>query len=214
MWVAIICCVSAVGLLPESGLARQDETKVQAAIDAVTAAGGKVLVVAADCPERDVIFHLAARPVEDAHLAPLAEIPHVVSLNLRGAAVTDDGLKHLAGLPELRRLHLEKTAITDKGLAHVAGLSELEYLNLYGTKVTDEGIKQLAALKKLKRLYVWQTGVTESGMAELKQALPDLQIIAGLSLSTPPAESEPKESPATDKPEEKKAGAGDDRGDG
>ena len=92
-------------------------------------------------------------------------------------------VKHLL---TLRRLHRERTRVGDEGVAHLAGLVNLEYLNLYGTKVTDKSLIHLTGLKKLRHLYIWQTGVTDQGVARLEKALPQLEVVGGVDLSTLP----------------------------
>ena len=52
-------------------------------------------------------------------------------------------------------------------------------MNIYGTKVTDAGVKKLTALPNLKRLYLWQTAVTPEAIAEIKKALPAVEIVTG-----------------------------------
>ena len=165
----------------------------QDAIAKIEKDGGSVRKVAANEDAKDVDFHLSGKSLTDEGLANVADLDHVIWLNLKDTAITDQGLTHLKGLKELKKLHLERTGITDLGLAHLASLPSLEYLNLYGTKVTDSGIEQLAKLKNLKRLYLWQSEVTEEGADKLKEALPDLIVNLGAELK--PVVVEPVESP-------------------
>ena len=69
-----------------------------------------------------------------------------------------------------------------------AGLTNLEYLNLYGTEITDAGLSNLEGMKKLKKLYVWQTKVTDKGIAQLRKALPGVEIIEGFEVPPAPME--------------------------
>jgi len=64
-------------------------------------------------------------------------------------------------------------------------LGNLVTLDLASTKVTDEGLKYLKALKKLKWLDVCDTEVSEAGVAELKQAVPGLNVSHGDRLPFP-----------------------------
>jgi hypothetical protein len=66
--------------------------------------------------------------------------------------------------------------VTDAGLKYLAGLKQLQTLNLYGTEVTDAGLKELAGLKQLRELDLFLTKVTAKGKADLKKALPGLEI--------------------------------------
>lgn len=181
------------GFLPE--LAAQDVPPPNPeAVAAIKALGGNVMPIAQNDAHLDVTLHLASGDVTDDALAQVAKLDGIVWLNLAGTKVTDAGLAQLANLKSLEKLHLERTSIGDEGLTHLAGLEKLAYLNLYGTKVTDAGLKQLHNLKQLRRVYVWQTGVTDAGMAELKAAIPEVTIIAGLDLKPvePPKPEEPK----------------------
>ena len=170
------------------------------AIAQIKKSGGQVMELAQNDARLDVAFHLADGKITDAELAPLASLPQIAQLNLRGREITNAGLAHLKGLKGLVRLHLEKTKVTDDGLQELKGLENLEYLNLYGTEVTDAGLKHLEGLKKLKKVYLWQTKVTDAGVAGLKAATPEIQIIRGVELAKPAEEKKPEEP----KPEEKK----------
>ena len=175
----------------------------KAAMAEVKKLGGQVMELAQTDPHLEVAYHLTDGQVGDDHLKPLANMPLLVSINLRGTAITNAGLAHLKQAKSLKRLHLEKTQITDEGLAHLAALENLEYLNLYGTAITDAGLKHLEGLKNLRKLYLWQTKVTDAGVSALKQKLPELNAIQGLSL-TPPPEKKEEPKPEEAKKEEKK----------
>jgi Leucine-rich repeat (LRR) protein len=74
-------------------------------------------------------------------------------------------------------VYLGSTKVTDAGLKHLAGLKQLRELDLSDTQVTDAGLKHLAGLKQLKELSLGRTQVTSKGKANLKKALPKLEII-------------------------------------
>ena len=124
----------------------------------------------------------AGRGLADA-LRPLSA--QVAWLDLGRTTANDSTLAVIARLENLTRLHLEQTTVTDAGLAHLKSLQYLEYLNLYGTAVTDDGLQHLTDLPALRALYLWQTEVTEAGVQRLQQALPDLDVNLGLTLSPP-----------------------------
>src|SRR5262249_50403608 len=85
---------------PEQGAARPPEQR-----------GGPELA-------RDVaLINLDGRPVADADLAMLGNIPGLRILLLNGTPVTDASLRHLAGLRGLQKLELRETAIGDVGLS-------------------------------------------------------------------------------------------------
>jgi hypothetical protein len=71
---------------------------------------------------------------------------------------------------------LGRTKVTDAGLQHLAGLKQLRALDLNNTQVTDAALKHLAGLKQLRELDLFLTKVTAKGKADLKKALPDLEI--------------------------------------
>lgn len=113
-----------------------------------------------------------------AKLAPV--LPKMVAVDLSATSVTDASIALLAPAKDLRMIRLSETGITDASMDTLAKLTSLESVNLYGTAVTDEGVKKLSALPNLKRLYLWQTEVSEAAIAELKKALPELEIITGI----------------------------------
>lgn len=113
-----------------------------------------------------------------AKLGPV--IPKMVAVDLSATSVTDASITLLAKAPDLRMVRLSETGITDASMDTLAKLTKLESVNLYGTKVTDAGVKKLSALTNLKRLYLWQTAVTPEAIAELKKALPAVEIVTGV----------------------------------
>jgi uncharacterized membrane protein len=115
---------------------------------------------------------------EFAKLTPV--LAHMVSMDLSATSVTDKSVALLARAEDLRMIRLCETGITDASMDTLSKLENLESVNLYGTAVTDEGVKKLTALPNLKRLYIWQTEITEEAIAELKKALPELEIIEGV----------------------------------
>jgi hypothetical protein len=121
--------------------------------------------------------HLSVRPVTDALLPSLAELPELEALSLDATRVSDDGLRHLAPLQQLKWLDLSRSKIGDEGMQHVARLSRLERLELSETMITDAGIEPLLSLLKLKSIDVSKTAVTEAGIARLRSLNPDLKII-------------------------------------
>jgi hypothetical protein len=66
--------------------------------------------------------------------------------------------------------------MTHKGLKYLAGLKQLQMLDLKGNNLSDEGLKHLAGLKELRGLDLRRTKVTDKGKADLKKALPNLEI--------------------------------------
>jgi mono/diheme cytochrome c family protein len=120
--------------------------------------------------------------VLDKALVALKDVLGLVELNLGSTKIKDADLANIKALINLSRLHLENTAVTDAGLVHLKGLVKLNYLNLYGTAITDAGLKHLEGMTQLKNLYLWQTKATEAGVANLKKALPQVDISTGAEL--------------------------------
>lgn len=116
----------------------------------------------------------------DENFAMLGPVIHkFVSVDLSATGITDRSVALLAAAKDLRMIRLNETDITDASINTIVNLQNLESVNLFGTKVTDAGVKKLTALPNLKRLYLWQTGVTKEAIAELKKALPELEIVTG-----------------------------------
>jgi hypothetical protein len=113
----------------------------------------------------------------DAEMEQLASAKKLEVAALHGTRITDDGLAHLARLGNLKELNLNDTSIGDAGLAHLSDLSTLELLRLQSTMVTDTGLAHLANLKNLKHVWLSGSQVTEDGAAQLRQALPDAEIV-------------------------------------
>ena len=113
-----------------------------------------------------------------AELAPV--IPKLVSADLSSTAVTDKSVELLAAAKNLRTIRLSESGITDEALEILAKMPSLESINLYGTRVTDAGVRKLSVLPNLKRLYLWQTDVSQGAVSELKEAMPELEIVTGI----------------------------------
>jgi uncharacterized membrane protein len=115
---------------------------------------------------------------EFAKLTPV--IGKMVAIDLSATSITDASVSLLASAENLRIVRLPETQITDAALDTLSQIKSLESLNLYGTKITDAGAKKLVSLTKLKRLYLWQTKVSPEVIAELKAAIPGLEISTGI----------------------------------
>jgi hypothetical protein len=89
---------------------------------------------------------------------------------------TDAGLEALKDLPGLQLLDLTDSGITDAGLAHLKNLPKLEWLRLDGTEVTDAGLEHIKGMPQLRLIHLYATHVTERGVADLRKALPNLEI--------------------------------------
>ncbi len=154
---------------------------------------------------RELNLRAQDSPVLDKALVAVKDVLGLVELNLGGTKIKDADLANIKGLINLNRLHLENTPITDAGLVHLKGLVKLNYLNLYGAAVTDGGLKQLEGMTNLKNLYLWQTKTTEAGVANLKKALPQVDISTGAELKEIAKQEERKDAPKAEKTDEKPA---------
>ena len=107
-------------------------------------------------------------------------------------------VEHLA--PGLRRLCLSHTDLTDQALRHVAKLTGLTSLQTFGNSFTDAGVQQLAALQNIEDMYLEEetlsvaalafvrelphlsrlglqdVQLTEAELADLRAALPGVQV--------------------------------------
>ena len=63
-------------------------------------------------------------------------------------------------------------------------MPHLESLNLYGTEVTKDVLETLKTLPSLKKVFLWQTKVTQEEAQQLQEALPEVEVDAGISLAS------------------------------
>ena len=153
------------------------------------AAAPLVMALAQDTQLIYANFQLIGKNVEDKHIAPLADIANLSELDLSNTKVTGAGLATIKNSKRLTKLSLAGTAVDDAALKNIEGLTNLMSINLYNTKVTDAGLASLKNMKFLRKVYGWQSGITEKGAAELKKALPNVDVNLGFKL----AKVEPKE---------------------
>jgi len=159
---------------------------------------GRLACVVPGKPELEYAPGSNFAAVSDAQLVALAPVAaSVVTLDLQQTKVTDAGLAALTPFTKLRKLQLQNTALSDAGLEHLGKLVSLEILNLYGTGVTDAGLKHLARLRNLRKVYLWQSKVTAEGAANLRAAVPGVEVNLGLPDATKTATASGKDAPAT-----------------
>ncbi|MCL4202222.1 MAG: hypothetical protein KJ000_06990 [Pirellulaceae bacterium] len=121
-----------------------------------------------------VMVKLEQRPIKEAALAPLADLPHLERLYLAATPVTDDWLRRLPPLPRLKRISLWRTQVTNDGMAHLAGLTELEVLDVKNTRVTEAGLEHFRGHPNLIRLVHTLT-LGDAGIDSLA-SMPRLQL--------------------------------------
>jgi hypothetical protein len=112
----------------------------------------------------------------DAHVKEILDHQGLEGITLDRTLITDEGLKELTAIKSLEWLSLEDAPITDVGLEHLTKLEHLEWLIVDGDAVTDKGLKQLAKIPSLKHVRLKGTKVTKEGIAELKLALPAIEV--------------------------------------
>jgi hypothetical protein len=102
---------------------------------------------------------------------------NVGTVSLNYLPVVDADLIKIAALADLEFLALDSTQISDEGLKHLTRLEKLEALGLNSTRISDAGLTCLYTIKGLKRLWLSDTAVTDAALRQLKQALPEIEII-------------------------------------
>ena len=101
----------------------------------------------------------------------------VTTVNLSQTEINDRALARIASeVPGVRVLLVEGTRITDDGLVHLQKLHNLDVLFFSDTQISDRGLEHLQRLPNLTFLQAHRTSITDAGVAELKGALPDLEV--------------------------------------
>ena len=100
-------------------------------------------------------------------VAPLAELPQLQHLRIRGRGIDDAALAEIAKLKRLRILNLPRGSFTDAGLAHLAELADLEMFRFGSPAVGDEGMKTIARWPAIRMLHLIDVPITDKGLAEL-----------------------------------------------
>lgn len=119
------------------------------------------------------LLHLGGE-ISDAHLAEVAEIPGLRTLNLSRSAVTDKGLAELSRLTNLRLLRIASPAVTDDGMTAIAGLKSLRGLHLVDVPVSDRGIDILSRMTWLESFYLDGSRASDESLYRLIKANPGL----------------------------------------
>lgn len=122
------------------------------------------------------VLSLANSPVSDNVLEPIADMPRLVYLNLRGTNITDRSLRFIVRVSGLRELDLGITQVGDNGAAHIVELRELERLYMDSTELTDNSINDFAKMKSLRHLDIGNTQISDASVQRLRIALPSLSI--------------------------------------
>ena len=125
---------------------------------------------------------LSETQVDNAALNHLLPFSKLVDLNLWLTHTGDAGMPTLAKMTQLQRLNLdhighENEHLTSAGLQPLLTLQNLNWLHLGKTHIDDAGLRSLAGLPQLETLILHDCeGITDAGVADLKAALPKLEI--------------------------------------
>jgi hypothetical protein len=110
-----------------------------------------------------------SRQVTDAGLRHLARMPQLIELDVSGCVLTDRGLEVLRQLPNLRRFHMRwQSRISDTGVENLAFCDQLESVDLMGTRTGDGAFRALAGKPGLRRFKSGRL-VTDAGLRLLHQ---------------------------------------------
>ena len=72
---------------------------------------------------------------------------------------------------------MNKVHVGNAGLAHLRRMDALQELWVVRTKVTDAGLVHLKGLQQLRALHAMETKVTKEGAADLRKAVPGVEVI-------------------------------------
>lgn len=112
--------------------------------------------------------------VTKAGLEPLADLPRLEHLRVRGEGIDDAALAVIGRFSRLKVLNLPRGQFTNQGLKSLAGLPHLEQLRFHASQVDDAGMEILAALPELKRIHLIAVPITERGLLVLA-SMPQLE---------------------------------------
>lgn len=121
-------------------------------------------------------LNIVASDCKDDAFSQLRGCSRLQTLDARLCGLTDESLSTIGSLQRLKTLRLGQNFITDKSLKELLKLKQLERLELDSCDITDEGLAVLADLPKLRHLSLSRTYVTRDGVAELKRALPGVEV--------------------------------------
>lgn len=107
----------------------------------------------------------------------ITQLTEVKSVGFSGCTFTNTGdLSKLATLSKLDSLHLKWCGLKDEDLSHLVGLKTLRFLFLQNNHLTDDCVPFLLQLPELRAAYLHGNHLTQTGLANLKKALPRLDI--------------------------------------
>lgn len=115
--------------------------------------------------------------IGDEHVARLEPLHQLKHLHLRGTQITSGSLKYIGEMSNLVSLEIGNTRVTHEQLNALIKLPHLQYLDLSETSMNDSSIENLKALRGLREFVLIKTDFTKSGQLELREALPQCNIL-------------------------------------
>ena len=112
-------------------------------------------------------LNLDQASVRGTGLYRLANLPHLVRLNLIGTEIDDIALSQIAKLTQLEWLDISYSQVSDAGTHHLTSLQNLKELRIGGTDISDEALQHIAALVQLESLFLTRTKVSDEGIEKL-----------------------------------------------
>jgi hypothetical protein len=73
-------------------------------------------------------------------------------------------------------IDLKTSVVENEDLALLSKIPNLKVIDLDGTRVGDEGMQHLQAIRSLEMVSLQRTAVTREGIANLKKALPKIDV--------------------------------------
>ena len=120
------------------------------------------------------------RELTDEGLKKLGDLINLKELYLTDIPIDGSVISSWSRLTSLEELNLSYTKLDEKNLVHLSEMKNLKLLDVTYTDFSDAGLEFVRGLKQLSVLFVMATRVTPEGAAELKKALPDVNVKFGL----------------------------------
>ena len=133
-------------LLLTSGLFAAEEPENLAVI---RQAGGRVRAVAGGI---EVSFHLGDRQVSADVLSRVADLPNVVTLNLKRTNINNNDLRHISQMHSLKKLHGIDKNRRPQAIQYLSGLKKITVSQFVWHSVSDAGLKELHSNRGLTHL--------------------------------------------------------------
>ncbi len=119
----------------------------------------------------------AGCPIDDAGVAPIANLPDLENLWLSHTRITGTAPASFSDLPKLSSLDLNHTKVTDIGLARIGNSRSLVHLDIYDTQVTDSGLSAMTAMpimETCKNIFVAGPKMSQIATEALRKKFPAL----------------------------------------